>query len=222
MAYTLEEIYEALGKVENGAGMVKDLKDAITKTRNEAATSRINKNKVLDALGLRDDENSLAGLTATLTALKQFGTPEGLGKELNALQEQVKELAGKYEESEKKAALEKEKRIAEAIESQLLTALTENKAVSPKNFIKLLKDEVTVKENGEFLFKSGGKEVAIADGVKNWLNENKWAVKNTIPKGANSNGGADGGKKYSMSELQNMSRDEINANWAEIQKGVAE
>lgn len=54
------------------------------------------------------------------------------------------------------------------------------------------------------------------------MNENKWAVKNTIPKGANSNGGPDGGKKYSMSELQNMSRDEINANWAEIQKGVAE
>lgn len=72
MAYTLEQIYEALGKVENGAGMVNDLKDAITKTRNEAATSRINKNKVLDALGLRDDENSLSGLAATLSALKQF------------------------------------------------------------------------------------------------------------------------------------------------------
>ena len=63
MAYSLEQIYAALGKVENGGAMVADLQDAISKTRNEAATSRLDRNKVLDALGLRNTENNAGGLT---------------------------------------------------------------------------------------------------------------------------------------------------------------
>ena len=50
MAYTLEQIYEALGKIENGGTMVADLQDVIRSTRDEAAKSRIEKNKI----GLQD------------------------------------------------------------------------------------------------------------------------------------------------------------------------
>ena len=54
MAYTLQQIFEALGKVENGGSMVADLQTEISKVRSEAANNRISRNKVLDALGLRD------------------------------------------------------------------------------------------------------------------------------------------------------------------------
>lgn len=40
MAYTLQQIFEALGKVENGGAMVADLQDVISKTRTEAANNR--------------------------------------------------------------------------------------------------------------------------------------------------------------------------------------
>lgn len=36
MAYTLQQIFEALGKVENGGSMVADLQTEISKVRSEA------------------------------------------------------------------------------------------------------------------------------------------------------------------------------------------
>lgn len=47
MAYTLKEIFEALGKIENGGAMVADLQDAISQVRQEAASNRVARNKVL-------------------------------------------------------------------------------------------------------------------------------------------------------------------------------
>lgn len=76
MAYTLEQIYEALGKIENGGMMVADLQDAIRGARDEAAKNRIEKNKILDQLNLRqsgDTDGALKNLVATLTALQNAG-----------------------------------------------------------------------------------------------------------------------------------------------------
>lgn len=72
--YTLEQIFAALGGVENGGSMVADLQTLISAARNEAASSRVERNKVLDALGLRGSENpdaALNNLKATLDALKK-------------------------------------------------------------------------------------------------------------------------------------------------------
>ena len=74
--YTLEQIYEALGKIENGGTMVADLQDAIRDARDEAAKNRIEKNKILDQLNLRqsgDTDGALKNLVATLTALQNAG-----------------------------------------------------------------------------------------------------------------------------------------------------
>ena len=63
MAYTLQQIFEALGKIENGGSMVADLQTEIGKVRSEAANNRISRNKVLDdlvrpsAVGRRPSEN---------------------------------------------------------------------------------------------------------------------------------------------------------------------
>ena len=44
MAYTLEQIFEALGKADNGGAMVADLQSIISTARNEAAANRVERN----------------------------------------------------------------------------------------------------------------------------------------------------------------------------------
>ena len=93
MAYTLQQIFEALGKVENGGAMVADLQDVISETRTEAANNRVARNKVLDMLGLRDGDNldtSLQNLAATMAVIKQLGNPEELGTKMTTLGKQLK------------------------------------------------------------------------------------------------------------------------------------
>ena len=108
--YTLEQIFEALGKVENGGTMVADLQDAIRNAREEAAKSRIEKNKILDQLNLRqgdDVDGALKNLVATLAAVQLAGgDPNQLGMQMTELQKQVKDLTDKYNASEEKAKAE--------------------------------------------------------------------------------------------------------------------
>lgn len=224
MAYTLEQIYEALGKIENGGTMVADLQDVIRSTRDEAAKSRIEKNKILDALNLRsggDPDGNLQNIVATLTALQAAGgDPSKLGTQVDDLRKQVKELTEKYTASEKLAAEEKEKRIQTAMKSQVLAALTDGKAVKPDVFTQVLLGNISAKDDGSLIYKDGDKEMTIADGVAGWLKANPWAVKADVQTGAGGGGSKQPEKKYSFDDLKNMSRDEINEHWDEISKGV--
>lgn len=89
MAYTLQQIYETLSKIENGRTMVADMQDAISKVRAEAATNRVSRNKVLDALGLRDGEKideNLRDLTATLDIVRKIGDPQQMGTQMASMQ----------------------------------------------------------------------------------------------------------------------------------------
>ena len=156
MAYTLEQIYEALGKIENGGTMVADLQDAIRGARDEAAKNRIEKNKILDQLNLR-----------------QSGDTDG-------------------------------------------------KAINPAEMSKILIGNVSVGDGDKIVYKDGDKEVSVTDGVSSWLKANPWAVKADVQTGAGGGSGSQGsgGAKYTMNDLKTMSRDEINAHWDEISKGV--
>ena len=202
MAYTLEQILAALGKVENGGIMVADLQSLISSARNEAAA-----NMVLDALGLRGSENpeaALNNLRTTLEALKKTGNPESLGSQLTALQNQVKELTDKYAASEEKAKAEHTKRIHTAMHSALQTALAKGNALNPEAFTKLLADQVVVTADDTLAMKAGDKTVSIDEGVKGWLNGNPWAVKNTAAGGAGSGGAGNQKPTYTMDDLKGM------------------
>lgn len=221
MAYTLQQIYEALGKVENGGAMVADLQDVISSTRNEAANSRVSRNKVLDILGLRDGDNldtSLQNLSQTLALVKQLGDPQVIGTQMTELQKQVKDLTDKYAASEEKATAERAKRIQTAKISQIQAALAKGNAIKPDMITQLLLNNVVAKDDDSLTFKNGDNETSIDDGVANWLKENDWAVKNTSHTGAGSGGSAAGGKSFSMDDLKNMSAKEINEHWNEISK----
>ncbi|MEE3381007.1 MAG: hypothetical protein VZQ81_03790 [Succiniclasticum sp.] len=223
MAYTLEQIFAALGKVENGGTMVADLQSIISSARNEAASSRVERNKVLDALGLRGSENpeaSLNNLRTTLEALKKTGNPESLGSQLTALQNQVKELTDKYAASEEKAKAEHTKRINTAMYSALQTALAKGNALNPEAFTKLLADQVVVNDDDTLGMKSGDKTVSIEEGVKGWLNGNPWAVKNTVAGGAGSGGAGNPKPTYTMDDLKGMTPEQINKNWENIKNSL--
>lgn len=221
MSYTLQQIYEALGKVENGGAMVADLQDAISAARNEAAASRVAKNKVLDALGLRgeDNDDALKNLSETLKALRQAGNPETLGSQIADMQNQIKDLTEKYTASETKAKAERDKRLATARTAAVQAALAKGNALNPESMVKLVADSIIAKDDDSLVFKNGDKELSIDEGVKAWLAENPWAVKNTASGGAGSGGSKGGsGGKYTLDDLKTMTAEEINANWDEISK----
>ena len=213
MAYTLEQIFEALGKADNGGAMVADLQSIISTARNEAAANRVERNKVLDALGLRGSENpeaALNNLRTTLEALKKTGNPESLGSQLTALQDQVKELTDKYAASEEKAKAEHTKRINTAMHAALQAALAKGNALNPEAFTKLLEDQVVVNADDTLSMKAGDKMVSIDEGVKGWLNGNPWAVKNTAAGGAGSGGAGNQKPTYTMDDLKGMTPEQIN------------
>lgn len=195
MAYALKQIYEALAALDNGADMLADLQDEIGRLRTESGDYRTANKQLLAQLGI-DDPNkapeTLAGIKATLDAIKASGqAPDTVGTQLSSLSQQIKDLTAKYTESEEKAAAERTKRIQTAINSQLVSALTEGKAIKPDVFSNLLAANVIAKDDDSLVYKNGDKEISVADGVKSWLTENAWAVKNDSNPGAGS--GAPGG-----------------------------
>lgn len=224
MPYSLEQIYGALAASEHGADMVNDLQTEIGHLRKESGNYRAANKNILEQLGIDDASKApetLAGIMATIKELKASGqAPDTVGTQLSALSKQVKDLTDKYTASEEKATTERNKRIQTAIQSQLTTALTDGKAIKPEVFSQLLMGNVKA-DDDSLVFKSGDKEVSVADGVKNWLQENAWAVKNDSTPGAGSGAPAGTvGKTYSMDDLSKMSREEINEHWDDISKGV--
>lgn len=224
MAYTLEQIYTALGGIENGGAMAEDLQQLIKSTRDEAAKSRIEKNNILDKLNLRGSDNvedSLKEITEALKALQGAGgDPRQLGVQIKTLQKQLKELTEKYEASEKRAKEEHDKSVHTAVRSEVLSALTRGKAIKPEEMYKILVGNIIIDENDKAFYKIGDDEVSLEDGVNQWLKDNPWAVKSEVQPGAGGGSGTKGAKKYTMEDLKNMSPEEINAHWSEISKGV--
>lgn len=224
MAYTLSQIYAALGQVENGGAMVADLQDAISAVRNEAAASRAARNKVLDALGLRgeDSDDAVKRLADTLNVLRKEGDPEALGAKFSDMEKQLKDLTEKYSQSEARANAEREKRLSTARQAAAQAAFAKGNALNPEAFVKLVADNIIAKDDDSLAWKDGEKEVSVEEGVNAWLAENPWAVKNTASGGAGS-GGAGGGKTvYTADDLRGMTAEEINKNWEAIQKSMTQ
>ena len=223
MAYTLEQIFEALGKADNGGAMVADLQSIISTARNEAAAYRVDRNKVLDALGIRESKNpeeSLLNMRTLFDEVRKLGNPESLGGQINTLQNQVKELTDKYAASEEKAKAEHTKRINTAMHAALQAALAKGNALNPDAFVKLLSDQVVVGDDDSLGMKVGDKTVSIEEGVNGWLTTNPWAVKNTAAGGAGSGSAGSPKKVYTMDDLKGMTPAQINEHWNEIKDSM--
>lgn len=122
----LSRIYEMLNGVEGGADAVASLKKEFTTLRNEAKENRISKEEILKALNLQNGEEGqrqakeLSELAERLRQTKT--TPGAMNSRIDTLEKSIEDLKGKYEASAKEAAAEREKRIATATKSQLISA----------------------------------------------------------------------------------------------------
>mgnify|MGYP001168685845 CR=1 FL=1 len=223
---TLQEIYAALAAVENGATMANTIQAEINRLRNEAATYRATKNKILQALGLQDGEdldNQLAGIQASLSALSKTGNkPDEIGRQLAQLTAQVQQLTEKAKQEEERAKAEREKRINTTKLNQALAVLQAGNAANPQEIAKIILSNIQAKDDDTIVYMADGKEMTVEEGVKAWLAANSWAVKNTQTPGAGSAGGGSGGApvKYTRAQIEKMTPDEINANWDAVQESL--
>ncbi len=185
MAYTLAQIYGALGAVEHGQDMISDLQGIIAKGAKQDKSGEI-----LKKLGVNTIEE-VDNLVSVLAAVKKTGNdPATLASQLTDLSTQVNDFKAKFEESEAKRKEERTKRINSAIKSQLISELTKGNALMPETFAQVLAANVQAKDDDSLIYKSAdGKEIAVADGVKAWLQNNPSAVKVGINGGAGSSGG---------------------------------
>lgn len=190
-----------------------------------AQAAKAARDKVLAALGIKEDnvDAELAGLTASLEALKKSGTkPDEVGAKLAALTGQITQLTEKYNQSEKRAADERTKRIEGAKLSKALTALTNGKAANPEALAKIVLEKIHAKEDESIVYRDGDKELPVEEGVGTWLKANPWAVSNTQTPGSGSkSSGGSGGTIYTKAQLESMTPEAINADWDNVQASLA-
>ena len=170
---TLAELYEALGKLENGAEMVSTIKTEISRLNGESAKFRTSKNEA----------------DAKITELTAKGTGDQTAAE--KMQKQLDELNKKYEAAENARKEEQAKRVQADIMQQTVAALTKGNAANPSEIAKILVGSIKADEDGTYKFTNAKNEsVSIEDGAAGWLKDNAWAVKDTQNPGS---GGGNGG-----------------------------
>lgn len=170
---TLVELYEALGKLENGAEMISAVKTEISRLNGESAKFRTSKNEA----------------DAKITELTTKGTGDQTAAE--KMQKQLDELNKKYEAAENARKEEQAKRVQADIMQQTVAALTKGNAANPSEIAKILVGSIKADEDGTYKFTNAKNEsVSIEDGAAGWLKDNAWAVKDTQNPGS---GGGNGG-----------------------------
>lgn len=168
-----------------------------------AQAAKAARDKVLAALGIKEDnvDAELAGLTASLEALKKSGTkPDEVGAKLAALTGQITQLTEKYNQSEQRAAAERTKRIEAAKLNKAVAALTKGNAANPSEIAKIVLASIQAKDDDSIVYCDGDKELSIEDGVKAYLAANPWAVSNTQKPGAGSYASGTGPAKNPFSK----------------------
>lgn len=179
---TLAELYEALGKVENGSEMVSTIKAEISRLNGESAKFRTSKNEA---------DAKITELTAKVEELTAKGTGDQTAAE--KMQKQLDELTKKYEAAENARKEEQAKRVQADIMQQTVAALTKGNAANPAEIAKILVGSIKADEDGSYKFTNAKNEsVSIEDGAAGWLKDNAWAVKDTQNPGS---GGGNGGRQ---------------------------
>lgn len=200
MPYTLAQIYGAIGTLEHGQDMIKDLQEIFNQNNQQDKS-----NEILQKLGLKDI-SEVDKLVTTLDIFKKAGNdPNTLTAQLADLTNQVNDFKTKFEAAEAKSKEERQKRINNNITTELISALTKENVTMPELFAKVLANNVSAKDDESLVYKTAdNKECSIADGVSAWVKENPLAVKNTIAGGAGSSGSSISGQN-NMEQLENMS-----------------
>lgn len=225
---SLAQIRAALAAIpEAGAELLEAFEEEMTTLRNEAATHRAAKTKVLDALGVKDTENVdqvVGEVKNVMATLKGAGNdPSQILRQMSELSNQVKTLTEQSAAEKAGREQEKAKRLEVARTNAAIEALTVGKAAKPSEIAKLIAPNLVVKDDDKIFFKQGDKEVPVNDGVTAWLKENPWAVGNVQNPGAGGGGGGGGGAavKYTRAQIEAMDTKTVNDNWADVSASMA-
>lgn len=184
----LKQVYEMLEKQENGAEMITAIKAEITKLNGEAKANREAGNKsaaktkaILENLGLEDAEDvaeKVKEMKATLDSFSKDGkTPSEVAKQITDLTRQITTVTKQLNEMSKTAESEKAKRHEAMKYTALVDALTKGKAAAPKEMAALIAGNISMDEKEQLTYKQGEQVLSVEDGVKGWLDANRWAVK---------------------------------------------
>ncbi len=198
----MKEVYGKLEQMEGGAELITAIKSEVSKLNSEAKNNRENSDKsaakvksILENLGLEDNADVLTRakeLKDTLDTFRQGNkAPSEVAKQITDLTKQVTKVTQQLTEMTKTAEAEKGKRYEAMKQSALVSELTKGKAAAPQEMAELIKGNLFVNEKEELMYKSGDDTLSVADGVKSWLDANKWAVKVE----GNPGGGAPAGGK---------------------------
>lgn len=229
----LEDVLKALEALENGEELINVVKAELNKKNNEAKNLRTRAKTAEDALsehkktlaivlekmgieGFDSDEFDLDdALEAYDTAMKAKEGGKGKGKddpEFAELQRQVAKLTKtmdtlkKEKEAADKAVLDEQaKRHSMLVQTELLSSLTEGKAIKANVLVDVLKKFIKVGEDEKLVFTTDvGDEVSVKDGVAGWLKANPEFVENTSRGGAGSHGGPGGAGKTEEEAAKSM------------------
>ena len=89
----------------------------------------------------------------------------------------LQESLARAEEAERQLTEYKTKMQEQQILSDLENELTKGNCIQPKQIASLLKQNVSLTQEGKLVYKSGDKEVSLQDGVKDYLGNNTWCIK---------------------------------------------
>jgi hypothetical protein len=121
----------------------------------------------------------------------------------NADQAQLlQESLSRAEAAERQLTEYKTKMQEQQILSDLENELAKGNCIQPKQIASLLKQNVSLTQDGKLVYKSDGKEVSLQDGVKNYLGNNTWCIKANPQGGGGApvSGGGTGGLDAALRE----------------------
>lgn len=187
----IAEVYQALEQLENGQDLITAIKGETSRLNNEAKTTREKlQQQITELTGERDT------LTTRVTELEQeAGANTGTNSpEYKTLEKQLKAMSEKIELAETKAKESEAKRIQSEIMAQTLDAFTKANAVDPKEFARLVSNDIKVQADGTYGYeKEDGTIGSIQDRTTEWLQGKTWAVKATGNTGSGQGGNSGNG-----------------------------
>ena len=179
----LKDIYAKLETIEGGAEIVNALKSEFKKRNDEAANHRTAKNKMLEMLGLTDNDD-VEGSLSELMALKKSGVKSD---EVTGLKKEIEKIKNELKTEKEAKAAERQKRIDAIRLSKAISALND-KAVRPDEVSRLILDKIVVKDDESIAFQDGETELDVEAGISKWLEARPEFMKSKQSPGSGSAG----------------------------------
>ena len=219
---SIAKVYKVLATIDGGQELIEYLQGEMSGLRDEAAKHRANKNKVLEALGVKDgdSDNVLTDVKRVMDTLKASNNdPNQMVSKLSELGQQVADLTAKYQAAEKTTQAERQKRIEAAKLNSAIEALTKSNATNPTEMAALIMSKLDVGTDDSVSYRlPDGSAVDVTAGVKGWLDANPWAVRNAQHPGAGGSGNGNNLLSLTIDDIKKMSTDQINKNWEQVSK----